>query len=600
MHLPYTLQQYFAKLQPIADCTEEDGRSVGHMLMNAALGVSKARRAEAIATFVSHTVMLQEAPLANLTTILQTMICNRSFHLLASDVPTQDPAQLTMADAEKIGIAISSIRRGHVAPAPAVEEVLATYAVLRTMAQQYAWFEPMLVALLTRQIANSTTAKLRLVLSSVFSLLDVGTDLSTMIVYYLAGSVITGSLILLMVFFSIVGQGLLVYSRNRHRGASEIAKELLIVLSFLKPMVDTRRLLSGYEVDGAPFTTATERNICKGIETVCESVPAAIIAMVALLLAGYWAWAPILSIVVAFITTAFKVTSMTVNVDKNRDSRKLNPRFFGFFPARSSRSRRAILCVCLFGLTLAHVVERMAALTLLFVTNKAWLFVLLGAEFGLYLLYLAFRSDFIVWMPGAGYGISLGYRIVSKLMVDFSGFAHMRFPCEVGGAYWFVSILTNQGVCLVSIWAYTEHYDGPGKLDRAMLFATIGALTGTWAVALVGFLLSIERAYLWTFLSLETGREYIVRVFREAEGDDERRITHIFGSNERLWTSIRDEVKAWFKANYPRWEAEQAVWLTPGLRAKVPSDFIPDEPLVYEPALVRRHTGVRGLDGDVD
>ncbi len=30
------------------------------------------------------------------------------------------------------------------------------------------------------------------------------------------------------------------------------------------------------------------------------------------------------------------------------------------------------------------------------------------------------------------------------------------------------------------------------------------------------------------------------------------------------------------------------------------SDFIPKECLVYEPALLRRHKGVCGLDGDLD
>ena len=253
----------------------------------------------------------------------------------------------------------------------------------------------------------------------------------------------------------------------------------------------------------------------------------------------------------------------------------------------------------LFILILAHVVERTAALTLLFVTGKGWLGGVLGTEMGVYLLYKALRSDFIVWVPGAGYGGSLLYRVVGKLMLDFCGLPHLRNPFEAGGAYWLFSIWTNQVVCFMSVWAYSEHYDGPGKLDRAVLFPTFGVLAGVWAAALVGFLLSIERTYLSTFVSLETGREHAVSKFRTADGDDERRID-IFKTNELLWESIRGEVAAWCHANYDRWKAESPAWFTPGLIAKIPDDCIPKYRIVYEPALVRRHKGVRGLDGDLD
>ena len=130
-----------------------------------------------------------------------------------------------------------------------------------------------------------------------------------------------------MVGLSIVAQSLAVFYRNQHRSAGEIAKEVLIVLSFFKPVIDLRRLMGGHEVDGAPCDTQTESNVCKVIETVCESVPASIIAMVALLLVGKWAWAPIVSIVISWITTAFKATSLTFSLDTDRKRRRIDPRF---------------------------------------------------------------------------------------------------------------------------------------------------------------------------------------------------------------------------------------------------------------------------------
>jgi hypothetical protein len=64
--------------------------------------------------------------------------------------------------------------------------------------------------------------------------------------------------------------------------------------------------------------------------------------------------------------------------------------------------------------------------------------------------------------------------------------------------------------------------------------------------------------------------------------------------------SIREKVAAWCQANYDRWKAESPAWLTPGLLAKIPDDCCPKYHLLSQPALVRRHRGVRGLDGDLD
>jgi hypothetical protein len=325
MGLPYELQEYFLQIRRIDECTAHDGAFIGHLLMNAVLGAKKARRAEVAATFILRTGMLRDAPAANLGPLLRLLVCNESHDLLAGDVATQDPAQLTVADARTIAKGIATIRRGHVSTANAVAEVLDKYRVMRTMVDQCVWFEPMLGVVVLSLMAASVGTKLRLVLSTALSMLDIGSDLSTMLVYFVTDQYLTGLLILAMVCFSIAAQSIVVFYRNMHRSAGEIAKELLIVLSCFKPVIDLRRQMDGHEVDGSPFDTITERNFCKIIETVCESVPASIIAMVALLLIGKWAYAPIVSIGISWITTAFKATSLTFSMDTDRKSRKKHP-----------------------------------------------------------------------------------------------------------------------------------------------------------------------------------------------------------------------------------------------------------------------------------
>jgi hypothetical protein len=593
------MQEYFSQIRPIDDCTAEDGRFIGHMLMNAANKAPKAQRSETVAAFVSRTAMLREAPLAQLATLLHSVICKKRHRLLARDVAIEDPAQLTAADAETIGDGMTAIMRGHVSPAKAADEIRAKYPVLRAVARQCTWFEPMLAVIVARLMKISMGKTLRLMLSTVLSLLDVSSDISTITVYYLNGETLTASLILACVSLSIASQMLIVWIRYRHCSAREIGKELAIVLSFLKPVVDLRRLMHGHEVDGAPFDTATERNFIKGIETVIESFPSSVFSMATLLRSKKWAWVPVASIIVSWTVTAFKITSMSFDVDTDRMKRKLSEWFFGFVP--DSLARRRIAWACLFVVSSAHLVERSVALTLLYVTNKAWLGGLLGAEIGLGVVFKVVRSDFAGWIRGMGFVPSLVYRISEVLVVNFTGLVHLRYVYELGGACWLIMVMLNQVVCLMSVWAYTEYYDGPAKLDRDYLFVTVGTLAVAWGLAFAGFLLSIERTYLWTFVSLETGPECIARYFRETEGNDEERIL-IFTMNPPLYSSIRIHVKAWCLANYDRWKREQPAWLTPGVISSIPDDCIPKERLAdeYESALVRRHTDVRGLDGDLD
>jgi hypothetical protein len=152
------VQEYFLQIRPIDECTAADGTLLGHMLMDAARKAKRNRRAKAIATFVSRTAMLREAPLAHLGIVLQSIICKESrasmisVAPLAGDVGTQDPALLSAADAGKIADGISSIRRSHTVLAKVVAEVFTQYVVLRATAQQCAWFQTMLVALLERQM----------------------------------------------------------------------------------------------------------------------------------------------------------------------------------------------------------------------------------------------------------------------------------------------------------------------------------------------------------------------------------------------------------------------------------------------------------------
>ena len=116
--------------------------------------------------------------------------------------------------------------------------------------------------------------------------------------------------------------------------------------------------------------------------------------------------------------------------------------------------------------------------------------------------------------------------------------------------------------------------DYAGKIDTFTLFALILTLSAVWAVAFAGLLLTMNRKYIRTFVSLQTGCAYVQSQFIDHPGNDERRIA-IFLFNERQWRSIRDLVRQWALGAYAMWLQLSPAWFTSAVRSLMPDDFIP-------------------------
>jgi hypothetical protein len=493
-------------------------------------------------------------------------------------VATLDPMALTVADGKTIGEGVAPILRGHTVPADAVDELLSKYAALLKTAQACAWFRPMLEAVVTQLLTASLGAWLRQAFAALTSVFGFGSDIYSMAVYFVSGQFVVGFAILAMVLLSATLQAVVVVARNAHRSLGEVVKEVLVVLSFLKPLVDVRRMMSGHRVDGAPFDTFTERNYCKVFESAVQSYPSCVIQIVATLLAyrasGSISRAAIVSMLSSWLTTALKVTSMEFGIDTNKGLRKHYPSLFGYAP--DSRRKRGVAKAFFFSLVLSHVILSTLTIALVYTVRPAWLAAFLGTTTGLYLAYKVARSDLRFHVPGASsIGISLAFRAVEKFVFDFTALPYLRAPWQLGGAHWLFAMAMHPVQSLLAGWLYISHGEGPGKLPADLVFAVLGVLVLVWAASLTGFLLTIKREYIGTFLSLETGRAYAVRFFNEAEGDDERRIK-IFHFSPPLWSEIRGDVKAWtLLSNYERWKAEKPFWFTVGLIQRLPDDFMP-------------------------
>jgi hypothetical protein len=121
-----------------------------------------------------------------------------------------------------------------------------------------------------------------------------------------------------------------------------------------------------------------------------------------------------------------------------------------------------------------------------------------------------------------------------------------------------------------------------GKIDSNTLVALVVTLFAVWAIAVVGLSLTIKPAYRRTFWSARTGCTYAQSCF--VDNDDDATRIDIFGFNERQWRAIRARVRQWVLGMYAMWQVLKPAWLTDGIRALIPDDFVPAEALRQENA----------------
>ena len=87
-------------------------------------------------------------------------------------------------------------------------------------------------------------------------------------------------------------------------------------------------------------------------------------------------------------------------------------------------------------------------------------------------------------------------------------------------------------------------------------------------------LLTIERKYVHTFFSTQTGGEFVMSRFRDNDGNDELR-AHIFYTDQELWRPIRPQVQAWLRSRFRMWKQTKPAWFTDALVACIPTDMLP-------------------------
>ena len=245
--------------------------------------------------------------------------------------------------------------------------------------------------------------------------------------YYDAGQTNVASALLATVLLSTALQMSIVTFIHQHRGFGPLALEYAIVLSGLKPLLDTRRMLKhgpGHQHVGAAVGTKTERTGCKMVELVVEAVPSVIIVIYTTLASGVTSYVPLLSIGVSLLTIAATSTGTYFGFDQDADGRLHSPRFYG--ATRDSSRHQAATRVALYLFSFAHCALKLFTIAALLLLSKVALAVYLTVPMALYLASKALRGDMYYWVPRSGLKVAVAFRVIIKIFVDVTGNPHFR------------------------------------------------------------------------------------------------------------------------------------------------------------------------------
>jgi hypothetical protein len=141
---------------------------------------------------------------------------------------------------------------------------------------------------------------------------------------------------------------------------------------------------------------------------------------------------------------------------------------------------------------------------------------------------------------------------------------------RVGGLIFFAT----QVAAFASVALYAAFYVGEAKFEAATLYTFVSTLTAVSIVSFGVLLLTMERKYVRTFFSTQTGGEFVMSLFLDNDGNDELR-AEVFYRNQELWRPIRPQVQAWLHLCFRMWRRTKPAWFTDALVVCIPTDMLP-------------------------
>jgi hypothetical protein len=579
---------YFDNLLSSSEANEEDGRRFGDQLMSRVkdMPVGGSKDEVVVKEFMARNRAMKEIEKHN--RFVKTMLCAIVRNKLRRRATHEgEVGSLEEARGLEIGSALKMITVQTATAKHAVDEWAHQYTEVQEVMREYKWFRPMIETIAVNLFKNSKIGlKARVTFGAVTSMSDLLTDVYVTYMFLSDEKYGYFKASLASLVMSIGLQMLTVWFQNRKLGMTKVLREWFPILIGYKPAVDAYRVATGAKQEiGGAVDPMIEMTCMKVLEMFCEAIPGVIIQLTAIATSekdvGTSAW---LSVAVSAITTGFASATISYDTDTNPAKREEAPASYGYIPANASK--RTIVFVSMLLFTAGMLLLRCTTIVLLGLMGGSWAFLYIGADLGLFLLVKILSGDFWFWLPlGGNMEIvsSILFRVILKIIVDFTSLVHFRLPNEVGGAYWLFGLLLTMVSPSVSIFVASPYVD-----DNAIDIASsiVNHVIPITTMRLAVFFYNIERKYWQTFWSTQRSKDMSMAYFLEGKSDKMK--FEVFTNSRHHWVSIEGEIKKWVEENWAKWEEEQQVWFTDVRKAKVPVEFIPQDGNARRKESVRR------------
>ncbi|GMI30122.1 hypothetical protein TeGR_g9758 [Tetraparma gracilis] len=259
-------------------------------------------------------------------------------------------------EAKVIGGALASCIAANLTAPAAVDEWILRYPAMGELEREYVWFRPMMDTIAQRLLESvGWGLKMRLYMGAGLSTIDLLSDLYMIYFYSTTSQQGTALSLAVMVGLCLLLQLLAVWMLN-HKGPRRVVlKEMLIVLSGMKPGIDAKRVADGNEkAEHAAVDPDVELTCTKAFELLCESIPGTLLQLTALFKYmrendGDYSKKALGSIIVSACTTGFTAATISFDFDVSPQRRRDDPTFYGYIPDSAGRRTAIFLCMIMNG-----------------------------------------------------------------------------------------------------------------------------------------------------------------------------------------------------------------------------------------------------------
>ncbi|GMH74475.1 hypothetical protein TL16_g06476 [Triparma laevis f. inornata] len=176
-------------------------------------------------------------------------------------------------------------------------------------------------------------AAVRLFGGALFSTFDLIADIYMIWTYYSTGENGFAIASLISLLSNIIIQLWFVFLQNRKQTRRRLFQEIMYVLTFTKPGVDSYHVMIGAEYEvGAFVDPKSEMMVVKMSELFTEAIPGALIQAYAFLVRSNQSNAAIFSLIVSVFTSSFTASGISFDFDLDKNLRRFELNFYGYGP----------------------------------------------------------------------------------------------------------------------------------------------------------------------------------------------------------------------------------------------------------------------------